>query len=221
MPVPPKHAFVTIALHHAGATVLHRSPFDNLDVPYSEAPLDKDFCTRWVVPFYMAIPGRIPSTEAALRPLFWEITPDLCTTLLANFNWRPRITSGFFIALRRFESLQDDVGRLLLRSDVCFAAMGYCLALARLNTPRASEYLREYRAYYLRRRELEFDQGFVLSALRYLDRVNGTDYREELLPVWSEFFGGRPSPDLDAPANGFAGLVDQIAALADRMGPHP
>jgi hypothetical protein len=115
-------------------TILHRSPFENLEVPTPAVPMDAGARERWVKPFYMAMPDNLSSVEAALRPLLPEVTSDLITTLLVEFNWRPRTVGAFFVALDRRSDFEDLVGRLLLRSDVCYAGQSYCLALARLNT---------------------------------------------------------------------------------------
>ena len=89
-----RYSRVTLALHHAGATVLHSSPFDDLEVPVSAGPLDITLRDRWVGPFYMAMPHDLVSIEAELRPLLPEITHELIETLLGRFNWRPRVVGA-------------------------------------------------------------------------------------------------------------------------------
>ncbi len=54
----------------------------------------------------------------ALRPLLAEVSADLITTLLVEFNWRPRTVGAFFVALHRRRDFEDLVGMPLLRSDV-------------------------------------------------------------------------------------------------------
>ena len=65
----------------------------------------------------------------------------MVTTLLAYFDWRPRRVGARLAALREMTGFDDHIGRLLVRSDVCYAGKGYCLALARFNTVRAREHL--------------------------------------------------------------------------------
>lgn len=42
-----------IALHVAGATVRHRNPFENIEVPRNDDELSDEYIEKWVVPFYM------------------------------------------------------------------------------------------------------------------------------------------------------------------------
>lgn len=179
-------------------------------------PLSAELRERWVKPFYMSIPGNLAETERDLRPLFREINPPLITTLLSNFNWRPRITGAFLVALCRIGEFEDLIGRLLLRSDVCFAGRGYCLALARLNTPRAVDFLREYLRYYLTRKDLWFDQADAMSALQYLDTTNGTDHASAFEVPWVDFVSDKPNWDLAQSYTLFKSAIEAIDMLYSR-----
>lgn len=206
----PTH--VTAALHAAGATVLDRSPFEDLEVPVSTDERSHEFIARWVKPFYMSIPGDAGQWVVPLKPLYEEIDAALIDRLLSTFNWRPRLVGAWFVALRRAGEFEDLVGRLLLRSDVCYAGHGYCLALARLDTPRAVEFLREYLGYYLTRRDLYFDQSSAMSALRYLDTKNGTAHASELRPLWDDFTRDKPNWNLE---RDYARFVDHLRAIEE------
>lgn len=212
MPEPPRK--VTPELHSAGATVLHKSPFSGLEVPVSTEPLLIEIRDRWVVPFYNDCLGNIPAIEAGLAPQLSEITPSLVLELLSQFNWRPRLMGAVFVALRRFEELEELIGRLLLRSDVCYAGRGYCVALARLNTPTSAGWLREYLGYYLTRPELWFDQADAMAALLYLDQTNHTDHASELRSLWNDFVVNKPNWDLDDTFRRFAGYMEAIEAIS-------
>jgi hypothetical protein len=59
-----------------------------------------------------------------LRPVYDEIDEGLIVTLLSQFDWRPRITGAYFAAVKKLASLDDHIGNLLLRSDVCYAGHG-------------------------------------------------------------------------------------------------
>ncbi len=124
---------------------------------------------------------------AAVRTIREEVSPEIAMMLLANFNWRPRITAGYFAAIWNWSELVSPIGRLLLRSDVCYAALGYCLALRRFNSRQSVDYLVEYLEYYLARLDLRFDQSDAMAALGQLDRENGICERDRLLPLWQEF----------------------------------
>jgi len=183
---------VTPELHCAGATVMHRSPFEDLEVPVTPGPLDSGVRDRWVKPFYMAVPDNLVSIEAALRPLLPEVTPELINTLLASCDWRPRSVGAFFVALDQRSDFEALVGRLLLRSDVCYAGRVYCVALARLNTQAAVDFLQQYLRYYLTRNALWFDQAHALAALGYLDEVNGTAHASTFDQLWRDFTSNKP-----------------------------
>jgi uncharacterized protein DUF6000 len=192
----PRPSEVTPELHSAGATVLHRSPFDELEVAVSTAPLDSSVRDRWVKPFYMAVPDDLVSIEAALRPLLPEVSPEIINTLLASCDWRPRSVGAFFVALERRSDFETLVGRLLLRSELCYAGRLYCIALAQLNTPTAVDFLQQYLRYYLTRNDLWFDQVDALAALIYLDEVNGTAHASAFDQLWRDFASSKPNWNL-------------------------
>lgn len=201
----------------AGDVGLHGSPFDGLEVPVASERLPPGIRARWVVPFYMNCLSDVDKTAAALHPIYCEITPSLVVTLLSPLNWRPRITAAYFTAFRRFVAVEQIIGRLLLRSDVCFAGSGYCLALARLNTPTAVNYLREYLGYYLTRPDLCFDQGPAMAAMIYLDRTNRTNYASELMPRWNDFVPAEPSGSLEENCRFFTKQMQAIEGICSRM----
>jgi hypothetical protein len=132
----------------------------------------------------------------ALRPVCSQIDEQLVKELLSYFNWRPRLVGAYFVAVRRLAGLEQQIGRLLLRSDVCEAGRGYCVALARLNTGSSAALLMEYLDYYLTRADLWFDQGFAMAALGYLDHENGTHLREGFVGRWHDFIANKPNWDL-------------------------
>ena len=194
------------------------SPFDELVVPVSEAPLDTRLRERWVMPLYMAVPDDLNAVEGIIRSQFHEIDRDLIQALLSQFNWRPRGVGAFLVALDQRTEFEDLLGRLLLRSDVCYAGRNYCLALARLNTSGALNYLEDYLRYYLTRRDLYFDQAVALAAVRHLDHVNGTRRAEEFGQLWADFVADKPNWDLDATSARFDAAVRDIASLSARCG---
>ena len=214
----PRPTHVTSALHSAGATVLHRSPFDDLDVPVSQTPLDAVIRDRWVKPLYMSFPHRLGTAEPVLLAQFREIRPELIAALLAQFNWRPRIVGAFLVALEQRPEFEDLLGKLLLRSDVCYAGRGYCLALARLNTRGALRFLQEYLRYYLTRVDLYFDQASALAAVTYLDSVNDTRHADEFAEPWTQFVRDKDKEgwNFDAACSQFHATVRAVASLHAR-----
>ncbi len=214
MPIPHDAA----GLHHAGATVRHQSPFANLSVPVSEEALDAGFIAKWVRPFYMADlvhPDEL--TTKALATAWQEIDESLALRLLSEFNWRPRLVGAYFVALKRMNEHEDLVGRLLLRSDVCDAGRGYCLALARLGTPAGLDYIKRYLDYYLTRTELWFEQSDAMAALAYFDHQNRSDNVSVFLPRWKAFIGDKPNWNLDRTRELFVQRMKGLDRLASRV----
>ena len=207
---------VTPELHVAGATVIHESPFSGLDVPVSTSSLATDLRQEWVLPIYGKWWNDPRVTANYLRTRYAQISPDLVRLLLAEFDWRPRVAGAFLAALCPLPELEDHIGRLLLRSDVCYAGAEYCLALTRFNTPSASAYLCEYLGYYLQRVDLCFDQGEALAALMHLDAVNGRNDADVFMPLWQSVIADKPRWSLQQSVSVFQGRfasVTDIAAL--------
>jgi len=204
--------------HSAGAIVRHVSPFSTLDVPLDVGPPDSAFIERWIRPFYQHCLGAFQSLEGPLRPVYGTIDEPLVRSLLAFFDWRPRLTGAIFAALRRLTALTDQIGRLLLRSDLSDAGTGYCLALARFDTPASATYLHTYLDFYLRQRDLYFDQGMAMAALTYLDAAHETNHAAALTPLWESFVANKPHWDLGRDQELFAQRMAVLDAVARRCG---
>ena len=153
---------------------------------------ERPFLQKWVIPLYLQNLESAEPLVMALRPHWKDVTSPLVVTLLSNFDWRPRLVGAWMAALRPFPDLQDHIGRLLLRSDVCYAGSGYCLALTVFNTPSARDYLRSYLEYYLSQSDLFFEQGEAMAALGSLDELNGTHDVALFEPAWVKFVANKP-----------------------------
>lgn len=174
--------------HIHGATVVHESPFSSIEVPAISGAITLDECKKWIGPFYG---GSFRSVNLefmnSLRGVYHEITPSIVELLLAEYDWRPRKVGAFFAALKRLSSFEDHIGRLLLRSDVCYAGRLYCVALAEFNSPTGLDYLKRYLEYYLTRPDLHYNQGDAMGAIDYLDRINGTTHFKRFQPLWETY----------------------------------
>lgn len=202
-----------LAQHVAGAIVRHESPFATLDVPRSGEPMDPRFQVKWCDPFYLMDTAIVRASDVAdLRSVWREIDESVATRLLADVNWRPRVVGALFVALKALP-LVDVIGRLLLRSDVCYAGRAYCHALAAANDEAARGYLGQYLDYYLRQPRLHFDQGEAMGAIAVLDRANGTDILSAYLPAWEAFVADKPSWSLEKSIEMFRRQHDGIHAL--------
>lgn len=202
-----------IALHVSGATVRHRNPFENIVVPRNKGELDEEFIEKWVVPFYMTslsdIDDQTLNTFVAAAK---EINVEVVKKLLSEFDWRPRITAAFFCAVNKYDEVIDIIGSHLLKSEVCYAGYGYCLALASLGGDRAKSYLMTYLDYYLDRIDLWFDQVVAYCALEYLD--NGEALKR--LEKWNSFVANKPYWSLDRSREHFKKsmlMLDRICSM--------
>ncbi len=203
-----------IELHTAGATVRHAGPYSDLDVPVLMETPNQDFITTWIKPFYMVdLVNKRDDFQHAYSTVRESVNDSLITQLLTFFDWRPRIVGAYFAAIENADRHCDHIGRLLLRSDVCFAGKGYALALARFNGDAALSYLCKYLDHYLQQLDFCFDQGEVMGALAYLDAANGTDIMYRYIDPWNHFIENKPYWDLDRSINRFAEQLQSINAI--------
>ncbi|MES2071497.1 MAG: DUF6000 family protein [Pseudomonadota bacterium] len=200
-----------ILLHTAGATVQHKSPFSDLEVPVSIEPLPIDIRENWVRPLYFGL--RHDHIKTFLEEHLFAANADLVRMLLTQFDWRSRTTGAHLAALLSLREFESQIGNLLLRSDVCYAGFGYCLAIASFNTTEGVEFLRKYLRYYLNRPELFFDQNIVMGALAYLDELNGTEYIKDHMQDWHTFVDGKQGWDLEKSIENFKQSMDMLLKL--------
>lgn len=201
-----------IMRHIRGATVVHRSPFSTIEVPSVPDLLSEEECEKWVVPFYRVSFRKLDlSVTDALRAVYPEITPSIVERLLTDFDWRPRLTAAFFAGLKRFDTLEDHIGRLLLRSDLCYAGTHYCVALAVFNTQNGTDFLKRYLGYYLTRPDLGYNQTDAIGAVAFMDAANGTKHLEEFLPLWETYVNATSwKPDLQRSISHFAAEMEAL-----------
>jgi hypothetical protein len=198
--------------HIRGATVVHQSPFSLIEVPSAQDVVSQEEYEKWVVPFYrVSFRSANSSFLNSLRNIYQDITPTVVERLLTDYDWRPRLTGAFFAGLKQFTSAENHIGRLLLRSDLCFAGKLYSVALAEFNTLNGLDYLRRYLEYYLTRPDLDYDQGDAMGAIAWLDTINGTKHFESFQPLWRTYISAKSwKPDLEKNVSGFA---DEMRAL--------
>ncbi len=195
------------------------SLFQSLDVPVTRESLPQEFVDRWVRPLYMGMLQR--ETNACrnkafdnLAELWSDMTEDVVHALLRDLNWRCRIVGAHVAACKDLRAVTGWIGRLLLRSDACYAGRGYCVALARFNTSESTGFLLEYLSYYLTRIDLWYDQAEAMAAIAYLDGCNGTSHLAAMMASWEAFVADKPRWDLDAAIASFARRMEQISSLA-------
>ncbi len=199
-----------IELHTAGATVQHQSPFDELVSYKSEKKIDKLFIEKWVLPFYMVTLHNTRQFISGFKKVKGDLNIEITKQLLGDFNWRTRIVGAYFSAIENYVELEDIMGVHLLKSEVCYAGEGYCLALATFNTKNGVEYIKKYLAHYLTQKHLYFDQRTAMAALDWMDKKNGTNEMEKFLPLYQEWVSDKYSQDINLAIAQFQKQMEQL-----------
>lgn len=204
-----------LKLHVAGATVRHASPFESLFIYKNNFGLDQEFINKFVNPFYMNIPVTDQDKKQIeeLGKIKNEFTKDVVKKLLGDFNWRTRQTGAYFAAINEFKEFEDTIGTLLLKSEVTYAGTMYALVLATFNTKRGREFLTTYLDYYLTKLDLFFDQKQVLTAVKYLDEINGTNDFKDYTDKWDNFLTNKPHWKRDVNTNSLRQDISGIDAV--------
>ncbi len=188
---------------------MHKSPFDSIEVPCNYDSLTKEQRDNLVAPFYRVSLTTVDDKFlTALKSIYKDIDETTVEILLAEFDWRPRLTGALFAALKRFDSFTDQIGKLLVRSDLCYAGKFYCLTLVTFNNELSMKYLCQYLEYYLTRADLHYDQGDAMCAIAYLDQVNGTNNLKKFEPIWKDYIDGK---------DWFPNFEEQLSKFTDEM----
>lgn len=201
-----------LALHVAGAMVRHRNPFESLEVPRNDKELDQGLIDQFVKPFYMPSMG-IENDDQIMEfaRVSKEINIDIVRTLLGDFNWRCRIVGAYFAAINKYQELENIIGNHLLKSEVCYAGAGYCLALTEFDSDNSKNYLKNYLEYYLEQKDLWFDQSEAFCALQILDRSAS----DQLIDKWKEFTSNKPDWNLEKSSQYFAKRLENISKIRE------
>lgn len=206
-----------MALHSAGAIIRHRNPFEHLEVHRNESNPAREFTRQWVVPFYMmnlTNPGA--ETIQALAKAADQVDLETTRQLLGYFDWRPKKVASFFAAINHYTELEDIIGTHLLKSEVCYAGVGYCIALTCFATKKSKDYLARYLEYYLGRKDLGFEQVEAYCALEHI----GQPAADALQDQWQDFIAGSPGLTLDdhrQTLTGSLAAIEHIRAAKTRL----
>ncbi len=201
-----------IELHVAGATVRHKNPFEDLSVARNSEELDEIFIEKWVVPFYMNDFSNLSEdVEKKFIDIYPQINFEIVAKLLGDFNWRTRIVGAYFAALKNLVEFEESIGTHLLKSEVCYAGRGYCLALASFGTENSKKYLKTYLDYYLMQKDLWFDQSDALSALFWIDEKEAEKY--DLL--WNDFVADKSNWNLKTSRENFAKSMRNLKRIKE------
>ena len=182
-----------IRLHSLGATLKHKSTFENLISFKNKEELSKEFIETWVVPFYMNLEETNQEWSEFLLNAKEKITKEDIIKLLGDFNWRTRQTGAFFATIKNYSDLIDIIGIHFLKSEVCYAGRTYAFMFACLNNRKSTEYLDDYLTYYLSKNELWFDQTEAMEALTYIDKINNSNLIDKHKANWLQFIQNKPN----------------------------
>ena len=171
--------------------------------------IDRDFCERWVIPFYMqSLHARqSPAVTAQLTDACNAVTPEIVEALLADLNWRTRKMAAVYAGIKRWNYFTAAIGENLVESKVCCAGASYCFALARFNSEASVNYLKQYLDIWLEQPECWYDQQHVLSALLWLDQVRGSEEAAPYMTAngpWLRFVSNKPYWDLEQTRQSFS-----------------
>lgn len=182
-----KENLTAIELHSAGATIIHKTPFDHLESYENANEITQSFSDEWVVPFYFELYNSSDDWIIKMAGLIEKITDEIILKNLGDFNWRTRSTGAYFCTITGKSKFIDIIGTHLLKSEVCYAGSHYALALCSFNNKKSRYYLNTYLNYYLNQVDLEFDQSFIISVIKYLDELNDTNDLEKHKNAWHIF----------------------------------
>lgn len=160
---------------------------------------DDDYLVSLVKPIYLKL-GRLyeyrEEVKAFTKQVIDDVNVEVVTALFEKKEWRGRSTGAYFAAIKALYEVQDQVGELLFKSELVYAGKTYCLALALFNNEKSTSYLHRYLDHYLVKPDLYYDQGEAMSALSYLDDINGTDEISRHLDSWHNFISDKEGWDL-------------------------
>ena len=202
--------------HSAGEIIKHAGPYAKLVVPSSKEYPNSQFIRQWIAPFYQKIGGNTQDFIQTYAPLRKELSPDIINCLLVWLNWRSRSVGACLAAIEKMTDFTEHIGRLLLRSDVCFSGLEYAVALARFNSPKSRNFLKLYLDYYLDRPDLIFDQASVIAAVAYLDQINNSHELAQYTHKW-ENFCAQTETDLEIKIQFFNQRMNWIEIIINRL----
>lgn len=163
-----------------------------------------DLYERWVTPFYMhllhgnfrncllaeEVSDERDQMVAAFQRCLANVDPTVVAVLLHQPEWRARLAGSWYAGLRDWPQFTDELGAMLVESQMCFAGQGYCVALACFADVTSAEHLCRYLDVWLPQVEKHYDQDWALPALVWVDQQLGTCYAARyLMPggLWEQW----------------------------------
>ncbi len=113
-----------------------------------------------------------------------KITDEQITELLSIREWRGRLAAGWFVGLSNRVAFVNQIGALLLDSELTYAGQGFCVALGLIGGDTCRHHLRAYLSRYLPVLGRYYDQEWAIGALAHIERDLPPEY---LLPeIWAD-----------------------------------
>ncbi|MFD5572762.1 DUF6000 family protein [Streptomyces cadmiisoli] len=183
---------------------------------------------RYVTPQrrYLKLGGSLlrmqsPAYDRFMRDLCEDaglITPNEIAKLLEG-SWRERRTAAWLVAVSRRTEFREDLGQLLLASEVCCVGLAYSVTLASFGTARDADLLAAYLDRYLRRPDLAYDQTVVMGALQFTDLNLGggkADRFRQPGGLWQQWLQDAPHLQGDSdPTPSNLSLIRRLCAFVD------
>jgi hypothetical protein len=127
---------------------------------------------------------------AALKGAVSQADEELVAQLLRTHNWRHRITASWIAGIKNWPQFGDEIGALMLESELVYAGRGYAFAFACFKDDNSVMHLKKYLDFYLAQPDLWYDQGDAISSLMWIDSQAGTSHSASyLVPtgMWDAF----------------------------------
>ncbi|WP_127938245.1 DUF6000 family protein [Nonomuraea polychroma] len=132
--------------------------------------------------------------------------------VLLDSEWRARLTAAWLIGMDRRTQFREELGELLLESELLYAGQGYCFALARFGEERDAEILTAYLDRWLPETSWPYNQDDAMGALLYLDELHSAERSARFL-IPGGLWQSSAVADVDpAGQKEYIGLICEFAA---------
>ncbi|MDP8171245.1 DUF6000 family protein [Pasteurella skyensis] len=163
------------------------NPFSKLNSFHTENEYDEDFYDKFVMPFYCVTISKMPTFKEDYLKIKKEVNSEIVKKIIGEYGWRDRIVGAYFCAIENLIEFEDIIGLHLLKSEFVYSGRGYALALANFGTKKSISYLKKYLDYYLTRKDLFYDQHYVICALKWIDNKTNSSHSKEFMERYQEW----------------------------------
>ena len=169
---------------------INKKPFSELKSFHTKNEFDEDFYEKFVEPFYAVRIINLPDFKKDYIKIKKEVNSEIVKRIIGENNWREKIVGAFFCAIENLTEFEDIIGISFLKSEFVYQGKGFALALASFSSEKSINYLKKYLDYYLTRQDLEYDQNYAMSALKWIDEKTKSEHTEEYKQKYAEWEKG-------------------------------